>query len=96
MNPRDIAGQRKKKKNPTKLQTEREKPHHGQAATQLVLHQVQQGVVAADVVSPGLQGHGQQTQPHVNHHVRVVPIQGVGQGDQEAEQLTHAWQPVGD
>ena len=32
----------------------------------------------------------------MDHHVRVVTVDGVGQRDQEAEQLSHAWQAVGD
>ena len=35
--------------------------HHGEAAAKLILDEVQQGVVAADVICPSFQGNSQQT-----------------------------------
>ena len=35
--------------------------HHGEAAAKLILDEVQQGIVAADVICPSFQGNSQQT-----------------------------------
>lgn len=43
-----------------------------------------------------LQGHGQELQPHVHHHVGVVPIVGVGERDEEAEEFPETGQAVRD
>ena len=63
-------------------------------SAELVLDQAQQGLVGGDVGR--LQGHGEQLEAHVHHGVGVVAIVGVGQRDEEAEELTQAGQPVGD
>lgn len=59
-----------------------------QVSTHLILDQEEEGVVLADVVGSGLKCYGQQTQPHVDHHIRVVAVNWVGEGDKESEQLS--------
>lgn len=53
--------------------------YHGQVAAEVVLHQVQEGAVRAYLVCCCLQGYDQQAQPHVDHNISVVSVQGVCQ-----------------
>ena len=65
--------------------------HHEEVSAHVVLDEVHERGELWDVVSAGLQRHSEQAEPHVDHHVRVVPVQGVRQGHQEAEQLPNTW-----
>ena len=46
------------------------------------------------MVCAGFQRHCDQAQPHVDHHVGVVSVQGVSERDEEAEQLAYTWQAI--
>lgn len=68
--------------------------HLKQVPAQLLLHQPQQGLAVCNGCR--LQGHGQQLQPHVDHHLRVVAVMRVGERDEEAEEFSDTWQPIWD
>lgn len=67
-----------------------------QVLAHIISHKTQQGLVAGNTVRAGLQCHHQQAQAHVDHHVRVVAVVRVGQGDEEAQELSDTRQTVWD